>query len=66
MLGEDAKGQAMPLPPLCRYYQDAVRQGDATDHDIDLAATHSMDCMECRRVVGDVLQAKVDASPEAE
>lgn len=65
-MGEDAAGHAMPSPPLCRYHQDALGQSDVTDHDIDLAAAHSMDCMECRRIVGDTLQAKIDASPEAE
>lgn len=59
-MGEDKKNIQSVSSPLCHYHQEALRENDATDHDIDLAVLHGMDCVECRRLAGDVLQAKVD------
>lgn len=61
MSGKDAAGRNNPLPSLCRYHRTALDEEGVTDHDIDQAAAHGMDCRECRRVVGDILQARIDA-----
>lgn len=62
MSGEDTAG-----PPnsssqsLCQYHQAALQQKGVTDHDIDLAAAHGMDCLDCRLLVGNVLQERINA-----
>lgn len=65
-MGGDEKKVQSVSSPLCHYHQEALREKNATDHDIDLAVLHGMDCVECRRVAGNVLQAKVNARQNQE
>lgn len=54
------------VPPACRFFREIIADSDMTEHDLSLVARHTKECKDCRTVIGQMINEKIESNKQAE
>lgn len=54
------------VPPACRFFREVTADPGMTDHDFELVAKHTKECMDCENVIGQMFHEKIESNKQAD